>query len=233
MKKTNQYSYSSLTNSKQESCEQSVRKKNCSSEDSTSTYSESWMLIDSTIFFWISCQKKWKWLWKKKTEQFLKRLLTGSFQNEIKLIAQNDLTVKSSCQELYSLKTNQMTQEKKRIRSVWKYHFKQITICEETDVVFTRCRMCKELFPSTFEFFVKDTKKDAKRSIQPICRKCACQLQREYNQTYRNNKKEAEQQQSTVVEKKVENPIQTTLFDEDESVESKLDKIMKYLWIKK
>ncbi len=86
--------------------------------------------------------------------------------------------------------------------------------------------MCKELFPSTLEYFPKDTKKDAKRTIQPICRKCACQLQREYNQAYRNNKKEAEQKQ---VEKIIENPVQTTLFDEEESVESKLDRIMKYL----
>lgn len=232
MKKTNQYSYSLLTNNKQGNCEQSVRNKNCSSEDSTSIYSENWMLIDSTIFFWSNCRKKWKWLWKKKTEQFLKRLLTGSLWDEIKLIAQNDLIVKSSCQELYSLKNNQMLQEKKRIRSVWKYHFKQITICEETDVVFTRCRICKELFPSTLEYFAKDTHKDAKRTIQPICRKCACQLQREYNQTYRNNKKEQEAEQK-FVEKKIESPIQATLFDEDESVESKLDKIMKYLWIKK
>ena len=121
-------------------------------------------------------------------------------------------------------------QEKKRIRSVWKYHFKTIEICEETDVVFTKCRMCKELFPSTLEFFVKETHKWARRTIQPICRKCACQLQREYKQAYKERK---EEQKEEVAPKKIESPVQTTLFDENESVESKLDRILSFLWLNK
>ena len=121
-----------------------------------------------------------------------------------------------------------MKQEKKRIRSVWKYHFKTIEICEETDVVFTRCRMCKELHPSTLEYFVKETHKWAKRTIQPICRKCACELQREYKQAYKERKTEQKEVQTNPIETK-----QETLFDEKESVESKLDRILSFLWLNK
>ena len=121
-----------------------------------------------------------------------------------------------------------MKQEKKRIRSVWKYHFKTIEICEETDVVFTRCRMCKELHPSTLEYFVKETHKWARRTIQPICRKCACELQREYKQAYKERKAEQKEVQTKPIETK-----QETLFDENETVESKLDRILSFLWLNK
>ena len=121
-----------------------------------------------------------------------------------------------------------MLQEKKRIRSCWKYHFKTIEICEETDVVFTRCRMCKELHPSTLEYFVKETHKWAKRTIQPICRKCACELQREYKQAYKERKAEQKEVQTKPIETK-----QETLFDENETVESKLDRILSFLWLNK
>lgn len=85
--------------------------------------------------------------------------------------------------------------------------------------------MCKELHPSTLEFFVKETHKWARRTIQPICRKCACQLQREYKQAYKERK------EWYIPMKKIENPVQATLFDENESVESKLDRILSFLWL--
>ena len=98
-----------------------------------------------------------------------------------------------------------MKQEKKRIRSVWKYHFENVKICVETDVVFTRCRICKELKPSNLEYFRKDADKDAQRLIQPLCLECARKLEKQQRQFEKENKIEAE--------KSITNVEQKELFD--------------------
>ena len=125
-----------------------------------------------------------------------------------------------------------MQQEKKRIRSVWKYHFDKITVCRETDVVFTRCRVCKELKPSNLEYFRKDTTNDAQRLIQPLCIECA----RKSERAQREIKRIEEDQ------KPISNVEQKELFDwkiftkedvQKETLESKIDKIFNFLWLNK
>ena len=125
-----------------------------------------------------------------------------------------------------------MQQEKKRIRSVWKYHFDKITVCRETDVVFTRCRVCKELKPSNLEYFRKDTTNDAQRLIQPLCNECA----RKSERAQREIKRIEEDQ------KPISNVEQKELFDwkiftkedvQKETLESKIDKIFNFLWLNK
>lgn len=132
-----------------------------------------------------------------------------------------------------------MKQEKKRIRSVWKYHFENVMICKETDVVFTRCRICKELKPSNLENFCKDTHTYAKRLIQPICRKCNAELQKNYKEE-RANQITAEQLQEAC--DRLKHVEQKELFDwevfikeeaeSNETLESKINKIFNFLWLK-
>lgn len=129
-----------------------------------------------------------------------------------------------------------MKQEKKRIRSVWKYHFENVKICVETDVVFTRCRVCKELKPSSLEFFRKDADKDAQRLIQPLCIKCARKMEKESRENQKMFTAEVEDQ------KPISNIEQKELFDwkiftkedvQKETLESKIDKIFNFLWLNK
>ena len=118
-----------------------------------------------------------------------------------------------------------MIQEKKRIRSVWKYHFENVKICVETDVIFTRCRKCKQLFPSNLEYFRKDSSKDAQRLIQPLCKTCWRELDKEQRE-FEKMKKIEEQKPITNVE-------EHSLFEdsEQETMESKIDKIFNFLWL--
>ena len=123
--------------------------------------------------------------------------------------------------------STKMKQEKKRIRSVWKYHFENVKICVETDVVFTRCRVCKELKPSNLEYFRKDPDKDAQRLIQPICRECAKKIERE--------QREIEKTQKIESEKPINHVEQKELFEnvQEETIESKVDRILSFLWLNK
>ena len=214
---------------KQENFEQYHQDENCSSEDSTSTYSENLTHIDSITIFWLNCHQKWKWLWKKKIEHYWILLFKIFLQNETQNnTSKNDLSFKSSCQEIYSLKNKKMTQENQRKthKRVKKYHYKTVEICEETDIVFTRCRCCKQLFPSTLEFFIKESHKWEKRTIQPLCRRCNREIWKWYRELYKSRK--SEHAEINPAEAK-----QTELFDENESVESKLDRILSFLWLNK
>ena len=111
--------------------------------------------------------------------------------------------------------------ENKRTRTVWKYHYETVQICKETDVIYTRCRIRKEYKPSDLKHFMKETHSWKKKEITPLCRECHKKLRAE--------KKIKEQ---TI---KVEAPH---LFEEnvqEESIESKLDKVIAFftkLWIK-
>ena len=115
-----------------------------------------------------------------------------------------------------------MTQNK-RTRSVKAYHYDTVQICRETDVIYTRCRVCKEYKPSDLKYFMKETHEWRKREITPLCRECHKKIVAE-----RKLKKE----QQTI---KIEAPH---LFEEEtqeESIESKLDKVIAFftkLWIK-
>ena len=130
--------------------------------------------------------------------------------------------------------STKMKQEKKRIRSVWKYHFENVRICVETDVVFTRCRVCKELKPSSLEFFRKDTTKDSQRMIQPLCIKCARELEKQQRQFEKEKKIEAEKPITNVEQKEL---FDWKIFTKEESesnetLESKINKIFNFLWLK-
>lgn len=112
-----------------------------------------------------------------------------------------------------------MTQNK-RTRSVKAYHYDTIQICRETDVIYTRCRVCKEYKPSDLKHFMKETHSWKKREIAPLCRECHKKIAAE-----RKLKKE----QQPI---KVEAPH---LFEEDvnnDSLETKIDRLLSYLWIK-
>ena len=84
--------------------------------------------------------------------------------------------------------------QNKRIRNVRRYHYDMVKICRETDVIFTRCRECKQLYPSTLEYFRKDSDKDAQLLIQPVCRKCATEKEKAYKQKIKEAKRIAEEQ---------------------------------------
>lgn len=120
--------------------------------------------------------------------------------------------------------STKMKQEKKRIRSVWKYHFENVKICVETDVVFTRCRVCKELKPSNLEYFRKDSDPNAQRLIQPLCVECARQMEKA-----KRYKKPEE------IEKPINHVEQKELFEnvQEETIESKVDRILSFLWLNK
>ena len=124
--------------------------------------------------------------------------------------------------------------ENKRIRTCHKYHFDTVKICRETDVIFTRCRVCKQLFPSTLEYFRKDKSDSAQRMIQPLCKKCW----REKEAIKREQKKIIEREINE--QPQIKNVEQKELFDwkmftkndfEEETVESKVDRILSFLWL--
>ena len=128
-----------------------------------------------------------------------------------------------------------MQQEKKRIRSVWKYHFENVRICVETDVIYTRCRICKEYKPSNLEYFRKDPDKNAQRLIQPICRECAKKLEREQREYEKIQKIESEKPINHVEQKEL---FDWKVFTKEESesndtLESKVDRILSFLWLNK
>ena len=141
--------------------------------------------------------------------------------------------------------------ENKRIRTCHKYHYDTVKICRETDVIFTRCRVCKNLFPSTLEYFRKDTTKDSQRMIQPLCIKCARELEKQ--ERARAKEKERELTREAVHEivenwkkldekRRIKNVEQKELFDwkiftkeeseSNETLESKINKIFNFLWLK-
>lgn len=108
----------------------------------------------------------------------------------------------------------------KRTRSVKAYHYDTVQICRETDVIYTRCRVCKEYKPSDLKHFMKETHEWKKREITPLCRECHKKIAAE-----RKLKKEQQ-----II--KVEAPH---LFEEDvnkDSLETKIDRLLAYLWIK-
>lgn len=126
--------------------------------------------------------------------------------------------------------------QNKRIRSCHKYHYDTVKICRETDVIFTRCRICKNLFPSTLEYFRKDNRNPI-REIQPICRKCWCEKENEYKTRVREeqefqNKKISNVEEHSLFEWKVFTK-EDVKEEQKETLESKVDRILSYLWLGK
>ena len=117
--------------------------------------------------------------------------------------------------------------ENKRIRTCHKYHYDTVKICRETDVVCTICRVCKNMYPSTIEYFRKD-KQNSERDIQPICRACASKKERMHDAKVREEKRLAELEQ----QKPISSVEEHSLFEDvqkEETVESKVDRILAFL----
>ena len=124
--------------------------------------------------------------------------------------------------------------ENKRNRTCHKYHYDTVKICRETDMIFTRCRVCKQFFPSTTEYFRKDKSDDAQRLIQPLCKKCWREKEAIKRQLLREKKMNEE--------KEIKNVEAHSLFEwkmftkndfAEETVESKVDRILSFLWLNK
>ena len=115
----------------------------------------------------------------------------------------------------------------RQIKKVKKYHYHYEKICDETDVIYTRCYMCGELKPSGTKYFRKDKAPQRERDFRPLCKECANKGLREY---LKNREYQREMEEMKEVSK---DTIQVNqLFDEEETVESKLDKLLAYLWLK-
>lgn len=120
-----------------------------------------------------------------------------------------------------------MTTAKKRIRTVWKYHYDMVKICRETDVIYTKCRVCKWMFPSDTDHFARDTHAWSEREIQPVCKECMKILRKER----KNNSKKNSPIKFIEAHSLFEKPCCET-----ETVETKLDKVISFLsnkfWMK-
>lgn len=125
-----------------------------------------------------------------------------------------------------------MKQEKKRIRSVGKYHFENIKVCVETDVVFTRCRVCKQLKPSNLEYFRKASNQDSERLIQPLCIECAREMEKEQRKFEKEKRMEAEKPITNVEQKELFDWKVFTKEDSNETLEYKINKIFNFFWLK-
>lgn len=117
--------------------------------------------------------------------------------------------------------------ENKRIRTCHKYHYDTVKICVETDVICTRCRICWELKPSTLDYFRKDPTPNAQRLIQPLCNSCA----REMEKKVRARERERNQSKMELVQDAIKHVEEQPLIEE--SVESKIDRILSFLWLNK
>lgn len=128
-----------------------------------------------------------------------------------------------------------MQQEKKRNRTCFKYHYETVKICVETDVIYTRCRECKQLKPSNLEYFRKDSDPHAQRLILPLCKECWREIDKQ--------KRDSEKMKKIHAEKPINYVEQKELFDwkvftkeeseSNDTLESKVDRILSFLWLNK
>lgn len=120
----------------------------------------------------------------------------------------------------------------RQVKRFKKYTYSTVTICDQTDQVYTRCYMCGEWKPSTTEYFKKewDSRKWV-RGIRPICKKCTNEQLKEW---LKNKKKQKELEElENMVKVTPETVREKPLIDKKEektSMEEKLDKILAYLF---
>lgn len=128
-----------------------------------------------------------------------------------------------------------MTQEKKYTR-VWKYHYDTITICRETDVLMTRCYKCWQFKPSWTANFKKS--KQYERWFAPLCKDCYNKEQLKWKENQANEQPiprwhyEIDPERAEQIEL-----FEWKIFKKEdvqkESVESKVDRILAFLWLNK
>lgn len=115
----------------------------------------------------------------------------------------------------------------RKFKRVPKYTYSMVKICNETDQVFTRCYCCGEWKPATTEYFRKEASPDRDRDFRPLCKKCANEQLREYNQ-----KRKKQRELDAMIQVSPETIHSEPLLKKDETMESKIDKILSYLWLK-
>ena len=119
-----------------------------------------------------------------------------------------------------------MTQRK--FKRVQKYTYSMVKICNETDQVFTRCYSCGEYKPATTEYFRKEANPDRDRDFRPLCKKCANEHLREY---LKDRKHKEEMEKMVEVKTVHSEPLIKNEKKEDKNLESKIQKILDYLWL--
>lgn len=116
----------------------------------------------------------------------------------------------------------------RKFKRVKKYHYSMVKICNETDQVFTRCYVCGEWKPSTQEYFKREADPNRDRDIRPICKHC---VNEQLKDRLKRDKEKKEMESMKQISK--ETVHTNPLFEEDnETVESKLDRLLTYLWLK-
>lgn len=111
-----------------------------------------------------------------------------------------------------------------RTRTCGAYHYYDEVLCKETDVVYSKCRICWEYKPRTD--FRKDSK--APSEYSPVCKICA----RAYEKRIKDQRKEQEKQPTPI------DAVAMHLFNKedvevkkDDTLETKVDRILYFLWL--
>jgi len=116
-----------------------------------------------------------------------------------------------------------MTQEKKYSRN-YKYNYLKAVLCEQSDKVFRKCYTCQQWKPLDNDNYLRNEREVMWFTFQ--CKDC--------RNAYKKQRKEFIKEQIKEQQKEIkpENVKQEPIF-EDDSVESKLDRILSYLWLNK
>lgn len=113
---------------------------------------------------------------------------------------------------------------KKFSKMTWKKHYVDVCICKETDLIYRKCYTCLECKPLDREHFNVDS--HDKQGFMAQCKDCRNNYKRERKEIV-EKEKQAKTQQKAPKEFK-----EKSLFEESDSTETKLNKILAYLWLK-
>lgn len=109
-------------------------------------------------------------------------------------------------------------------KDCWKHHYLNEVICKETDIIYRRCYTCREYKPLDKEHFQVNSSEKMWFMFQ--CKNC----RNEYKQELAKQKAKKEVEAMKEVEAK--NQKQHSLFEASDTLETKLNKVLAYLWIK-
>ena len=122
-----------------------------------------------------------------------------------------------------------MTQEKKYSRNR-KYNYLKAMICEQSDRIFRQCYTCHEWKPLDNDNYLRNDREVMWFTFQ--CKDCRNEYKRQRKQYLKDHP----------AERHITNVEQKELFDwkvftkeesEEETVESKVDRILAFLWLNK
>jgi hypothetical protein len=112
----------------------------------------------------------------------------------------------------------------RKVKKCKKYTYKMVKICNETDVVFTRCYKCGELKPSTTEYFRKEASPTRDRDFRPLCKDCANENLREYLKKKKNEKEMEKMERMKEISK--ENIHANPLIEKEPDLRSRLERFL-------